>query len=454
MNVFMLGNGFDLHYQLPTTYANFLHTLRFLHSHSKEAFPKVGDVFGCEELQKIDDGIAKSYKQYSESYNQTKIDQNNIEIIQAARTNPWVRYFCNNYNVEVKWIDFEKEIANVIDNIEAVFCEADRVAKDRVGIPDKPTDSLIIEILSCFGLGEIKLLADIEKDVPEKRLTYFLTEESGKNSNAFEIKKELHTTLPLRSDQSKLDKEKIVSEMYTALRAFASTLSLYLQVFIEEPLKQIIKTGEKIKQDRLFTQRCKVITFNYTRTFELLYSKSKEEPVICHVHGITEKSDSIVLGVNIDKQNELEGKDTTFLQFKKFFQRVVYRTDGTYMNLVREIQSFSSLENNVQVIVVGHSLDVTDEDIIRELFGLAAKIVVFYYDEKDHSQYVKNLVAIFQKKGFDELRDKKQLEFVDLKEINESVYLGELTASGIEGKNREHIKRFDLKRIRQAFRRP
>lgn len=51
MNVYLLGNGFDLHHKFPTRYIDFLHTVQFLSENSEQEFSMVGDVFGNEPLK-------------------------------------------------------------------------------------------------------------------------------------------------------------------------------------------------------------------------------------------------------------------------------------------------------------------------------------------------------------------------------------------------------------------
>ena len=51
MNVYLLGNGFDLHHKFPTRYIDFLHTVQFLSENCEQEFSMVGDVFGNESLK-------------------------------------------------------------------------------------------------------------------------------------------------------------------------------------------------------------------------------------------------------------------------------------------------------------------------------------------------------------------------------------------------------------------
>lgn len=43
MHFLLLGNGFDLHFSLPTKYHNFLHTIDFLVKYYNDTFKTVGE---------------------------------------------------------------------------------------------------------------------------------------------------------------------------------------------------------------------------------------------------------------------------------------------------------------------------------------------------------------------------------------------------------------------------
>ena len=133
------------------------------------------------------------------------------------------------------------------------------------------------------------------------------------------------------------------------------------------------------------------------------------------------------MGINPGSSDELGSIDTTFLCFKKYYQRILLGTDREYLENIRSLDpldgyEFASDEKKRriiasapknQLIIVGHSLDVTDKDIITELFEISSNITVMYHNDAAFSDYVKHLVDIFGKTKFDELRLKK-LEFEKL----------------------------------------
>ena len=156
-----------------------------------------------------------------------------------------------------------------------------------------------------------------------------------------------------------------------------------------------------------------VFTFNYTNTFEYLYSASG---TVEHIHGNV--NSDIVLGVNPDEKDELYEMDTTFLQFKKYFQRIFLGTDVKYINRIQNLLTTKKYDNGYTLYVIGHSLDVTDKDIITELFELANRIIILYHSKSAVKGYIKNLVEIYGKEGFDRIRLSKNLNFLPQAELD------------------------------------
>ena len=71
MNVLLIGNGFDIFYNLPTKYANFLHTVDFLIKNYSNEMKSVGDVFSLEILQNEDSFIKDCYLTHKSAFDAT-----------------------------------------------------------------------------------------------------------------------------------------------------------------------------------------------------------------------------------------------------------------------------------------------------------------------------------------------------------------------------------------------
>ena len=90
MNIFILGNGFDLCHDLPTSYVSFLHTVNFLKDNYNEKMDTVGKVFGNEFLLTNDRLISKSYMKYNVIYNKTSLNKDKMSfLVKKAKNNMW-----------------------------------------------------------------------------------------------------------------------------------------------------------------------------------------------------------------------------------------------------------------------------------------------------------------------------------------------------------------------------
>ena len=117
MNVLLLGNGFDLYHDLPTKYINFINTVNFLKNNYNESeITTIGKVFNNKDLCDMDDGIKKFYERYYTAVSNFPLDVECIKtILQYANNNIWFTYLSKISERIDTWIDFEKEIENVVN---------------------------------------------------------------------------------------------------------------------------------------------------------------------------------------------------------------------------------------------------------------------------------------------------------------------------------------------------
>lgn len=419
MNIYLLGNGFDLHYCFPTRYIDFLYTIRFLANHRETCFYTVGQVFESPELQTNDDIIKTAFQLYSECYYNTLIDSDmTSEFIKLVCKNLWFSYMEKRAKVSDGWIDFEKEIVRVIDWVSVLLSSVQKFHQSYILDPTIMRDEEAKEIVDNFG--------------------FFCEEKSqygkyGLNVSHFEIKNEYLVSAFANSQKKHVDSKRIVDELFNGLMDFASLLAFYLLWFVDKPLNTIqnskVYTNDNFLED-FRADNDSVITFNYTHTWERLIMKSITGDLVVHIHGSIGydtgnfinsektiiKNHRLVLGVNSDKHDELKDIDTTFIRFKKYHQRAVFSTEEAYYKLLSEIKE-SKNEEHVQVIVVGHSLDITDKDIIQDVFMHSTQITVFYYSERQKRSLIHNLIIMYGKSGFDRLRKENNLCFKKISTI-------------------------------------
>lgn len=388
MNILLLGNGYDLNYKLPTSYHSFLLTADFLKKRNLELICAVGDVFGSPDLSSQDASIKKSYDAYKEIFDSVVLDKDSIRrMVDLAESNIWFSYFLKSFNREAGWIDFEREVAYVIDCFQSFFREADIVF-----VPNKV----------CKKTGS--------KHVILNAFNFFL-EETGKSRNLVptgsrKVANEYTYEYPLGSGEYLINEEKIIAFLHEELNKFVEMLRIYLQCFVEKSAKVLIN-DLRITQLQALAYTDVVVTLNYTSTYETINSDAQ----VFHIHGSTDNK--IVLGINPDNSDKIESIDTAFVEFKKYYQRTFYGTDIPYLRWIRD-QRYGGRNEDIHLLIMGHSLDVTDREVIEDLFGLASKITILYHNESAKSQYIRNLVNIFGKERFDQIRDEQQLELLPL----------------------------------------
>lgn len=155
-----------------------------------------------------------------------------------------------------------------------------------------------------------------------------------------------------------------------------------------------------------------VFTFNYTNTYTR-YGIEQDISHVNHIHGdlVTE---NIVLWY--DDENP---EDLLLIQFKKYFQRIQYQLRSINKSMFYGLGENAGDEEVKDTVahVYGMSLDITDEDIIKEIFELAKQMVVYYRvpeigDMLDYEQKVINLIAILGKEEFIKALQSKRIIYL------------------------------------------
>lgn len=367
MNVLLLGNGYDLYHKLPTKYINFLHTIKYIKENKECCFDKpISEIFSNEELQAEDKEIKNAYNLYCDVYNKIKFQDVDVDFIISELDNCWLNYFLLCLNKDVGWIDFEKEISFVIKNFRNNFDEAARSISYEIIV--KKFDFL-------FNKGSLK-------DDYKKYSVVCSTEMIA-------------------------DIDKIDIDLFKQLEQFAKLLKIYLKYFVDKLLEKL--TIENKIDEHLFLENHQdyVITFNYTNTFELINKGNRD---VYHIHGNV--NDNIVLGLNPDEFDKFESYDKNYLRFKKYFQRTFYKTDIDYLDWFKMCKSND--EEDISLVVMGHSLDVTDKDILEQIFSISTDITILYHDEKALDSQILNLIKVFGKNEFDNIRLEKNLTFLPI----------------------------------------
>lgn len=392
MNILVIGNGFDLAHGLPTKYTDFLEVVKVIKQALRE-----------DKLARIDWGNINAEVKKLLITNKGKIQENLFSNRQTWEdlidNNIWIEYFLSIYLDRQKegkdgWIDFECEISEVIKSLN---------------------DDMKSSISQCFTLD------DKIQRITHEFLNYKYSDWFAKRTY-----RELRDTL------------------LTDLNKLIRALEIYLTEYVGKIEVEVISPDIKKISPLLYEDRSpqgalysKVISFNYTNLYEQIYMKNhniNSEDYIDYIHGKTDSNNTMdtnnmVLGIDEYLKKKKRNKQVEFIAFKKFYQRIHkgtgckhkewidtikeefadYQTELEKSKTERNIMNLKVAVNNLKkqylnkhhVYIFGHSLDVTDKDILRDLIlNDNVHTTIFYHNKDAMGQQIANLVKVI---GQDEL---------------------------------------------------
>lgn len=365
LKILVIGNGFDLAHGLPTKYNDFLEFLSLVkrmsgyHSTTVDFTSKqLNEESSVNNhiklyIQNLITELADEYKR-----NNDKVDlrichlsalvnnsENEIlrELITHIEENLWFDHFvaAKSY-INEGWIDFETEISRVIQVLEQY------------------------KFKGFFDRQDI-----VEEDV-EKILLAVSVSERASNS------------VKLKVTEKKL--QKLEEDLNKLIRS--------LEIFLVDCIGKI--NIENILPDIQNIRFDKILSFNYTNTYKKLYAPSSLSNILYDfIHGKADikhsiETNNMVLGIDEYLDSTQASKNTSFISYKKYFQRIHKETGCVYKDWIRQNTTMSP-----QLYIFGHSLDITDKDVLRELIEMEnMKTTIFYYNKKVHSSQIANLVKV------------------------------------------------------------
>ena len=338
-NILVIGNGFDIALGLPTHYTDFINFLR------------INDPIEIVSRVKAGNIPEKDYEKFFR-VDQDSIDLDEIKkIVELRQDNSWVEYY-NGCKADIKgWIDLEREMLPVLEFFKWLFEQQITMCGDGKGYKAR----IILQAEDKYRLAKI-LPKFVSTGVINGSMKMFYVDVNPKYCNV----------------QYGIFKEKIIEKLIEDFNDFIEMFRLYLREMVCNAERQHHSVIENLKAD-------KIISFNYLQS-ELYYPSLKDAEVI-HVHGDITKQTNMVLGVN-EIPDDMK-KD--FLYFTKSFQRIKIKANPKYRDFWND--SFN-------VTFFGHSLDITDIDIIKPLYEKAKHVKIYYYSEKDYAEKIMNLIKL------------------------------------------------------------
>lgn len=347
--ILILGNGFDLAHDLPTTYSHFLNFCREI-DRTLTSYNRTIIV------------ISNSGKTYNISADYKEL----LEFSNLLKNNVWYLYFIelyiNNLMKGENWIDFEFEIRNIIKEID----------ENTLSMTMTWNDVINEAFPSSFN---------------DEKLSIFY-----KNFSSEEYQKSKGWTTSYQVTIKDF-REKAFEDLERLTRA----LELYLSFVEEIPITDKLPELSNLDPDY-------VISFNYTNTYERVYKKEE----VYHIHGKADAEHSIeennmVLGIDEYWKGDERNEKTNFTIFKKFSQRIQKHTGNESYKYLKEIRNiFENNKNKLsktdgvsKVYIFGHSLDITDKDILSSFIGDdSTSVTVFCKDKGSEGELIANTIKL------------------------------------------------------------
>lgn len=365
MNILVIGNGFDLAHGLPTKYGDFLEFVDTVEEYYLKKRKNLKN--DCKIEKYLEKGIKPEILE---------------ELVNCVQGNMWLDYF-KKANIQTGWIDFERAISIAIQSMDNSISKVKTLVKsNRKGFSVNDRIGDFIDII-------------IEKFKLKPKIFYqYVISNEYRTDNILDIEYDI---------QIKEDLDKLIR-----------ALEIYLSEYVEK-----LDCG-KVTPDIMNTSFDAILSFNYTHTYMKLYDSSGDCKYT-YIHGETISAGSIqtnnmVLGIDEYLSDERKDKDVDFIVFKKYYQRIYKGTGCEYKKWLNQIQNkyVIYLENRdyceemwrkarqrgdfmaaskwsveIQKIdeeneinnlyIFGHSLDVTDRDILRDLILHDNVYTTIYY---------------------------------------------------------------------------
>lgn len=449
--ILVLGNGFDLAHYLPTKYDHFMTAMQaIVKSQNREiAF----DELFADYLKNNDEFFLRTKEFYkTDEFKLSEILVNNFK--EKLENNAWFQYFSKYLENVETWIDFESEIERVLwlfleiinlsynsnnllySNIQEypvndIFMEWKKISlnfTEKHKLSSQYNDLLKVFILKVKYISgvyerysysqskDFRELREIDIDEFSNNITEkFIRKDVFNGCSVYEYydKRKVINTIDIgllkRYGQTytSLNGVEIFKILSNQLNDFKSIFSLYMLEVVEKlnPKKEF-----KIPNN-LDVGLSAVFTFNYSESFQRFYGiKPNLIDKVQHLHG-NAKANNIVLGID-DLNDEL--KPYKIYDFVKTHQKIINNTDYKFLNYdilklgytnpnkmyldTRYMKNYHPYE----IIVWGHSLDISDREYIQEIFSFnqdvsSPKIFLTIWNRGTPHTSLANLIHIMGK---------------------------------------------------------
>ena len=205
----------------------------------------------------------------------------------------------------------------------------------------------------------------------------------------------------------KFEKKKLLSNLKKDL----DNVIMVLECYLKEVNK---KANVTKKSSQLAGSKFNfVVNFNYTDTYKI-YDIDEEN--VFYIHGkIKERDNNMVLGFAYEDENQSMIQNSDSIYFEKYFQRIQKKLGVLPEKKFYASENISAINKVATTIFFGHSMGISDGDVIKNIIEkLSDRIVIYYYDQVDYEEKVINLIKILGKEEVLELVGDKTILFIKI----------------------------------------
>ena len=476
--IFVLGNGFDLAHYLPTKYEHFMSAMKSIEESKEDTTISFDELFKDYlteiSLKDKDNPFIKTKEMYKTD--ELRLSSDKIKVFkEKLEGNGWYQHFSNHLNNVETWIDFENEIESLLvkmcDLFEMSFDEktigyfTDNTSLysniDNETLNIKATDVLAdnyrqvnkaffdnFKLQKTFvqnTLRSFHLIDDLyfkaEDTYNPNSFRSNTIERSGISLEEFKELKESNSPYARRVTKKyfknvidinflkkysdsylEFEGNKVLRQILSHLDGFNDIFKMYIMLVVNqlEPINEFVRFGDLNKNLQA------IFTFNYSNSFERLYSDVKLLTIgkVQYVHGST-NSRKIVLGIS-DLEDERLRKYKVY-GFVKAHQKLINDTDYQFLDHedlnIKCVLGQSLSDVSYEVIFWGHSLADSDAEYIKAVFEMNAdenlpnvKLRVWCFQNDPHEPLA-NLIHIISKEVVERWMKKGWLVFEEAPDI-------------------------------------
>ncbi|EHU2111150.1 AbiH family protein [Acinetobacter baumannii] len=438
MDILIVGNGFDLSHFLPTKYDHFMEAMISIDNFQSSTEMKFDDIYK-NLIEKENYFFSKTKELYR--CDLIKLDEDQVKIFkEKLQSNIWYKYFLEHVNDIKTWIDFEQKIdealiyaTKAIKNIEEKHLNSSSFNNP---IYTTPSSNQVNYFFTEFQFNILTCLNFINEQPRAPNSRY----RSGLLNKVY-----------FKSETTEFygfDSHKFLYFLQSELEKFIDIFNLYLLYIIDKfiPISNFeVKELKNIK---------KIFSFNYTNSFEKFYDSNIP---INYLHGKFGLDHNLVLGISDLKDDSL--KDLKAYGFTKYHQKIFKDTHYNFLSeeitkikyytkkieeitldyrsgirpvtnvksYTSEIQTYKNIINgaDLNIFIWGHSLDISDEVYINEIFSFNepsdnnVRVTIFHFNKSAKFDLLTNLFHILGKEKVEKWMKKGWLTFKENPEITQ-----------------------------------